>query len=97
MAALEKKTQEKSTNASASIYATRSNEGGMFGLRYHTPPSSTYSLLSPATSVLEADVTELTHVELTQQQKALMEAFRVLRALSIDLRLFVASRGSRDV
>ena len=37
-------------------------------------------------------MTELTHVELTQQQKALLEAFRVLRALSIDLRLFVVSR-----
>ena len=87
MAALEKKEESESPTASASIYATRSNEGGMFGLRYHTPPSSTHSLLSPTTSVLEADMTEL-----TQQQKALLEAFRVLRALSIDLRLFVVSR-----
>ena len=92
MAALEKKEESERPTASASIYATRSNEGGMFGLRYHTPPSSTHSLLSPTTSVLEADMTELTHVELTQQQKALLEAFRVLRALSIDLRLFVVSR-----
>ena len=96
MAALEKKEAE-SASAGTSIYATRSNEGGMFGLRYHTPPSSTHSLLSPTTSVLEADMTELTPVEMTQQQKALLEAFRVLRALSIDLRLFVASRGSHDV
>ena len=92
MAALEEKEESESPTASASIYATRSNEGGMFGLRYHTPPSSTHSLLSPTTSVLEADMTELTHGELTQQQKALLEAVRGLRARAIDLRLFVVSR-----
>lgn len=48
------------------------------------------SVISTASGYADADAaTRLTHFALTPQQRVLLRAFHVLRALAIDLRLFV--------
>lgn len=47
-------------------------------------------MISTASGYADADAaTRLTHFALTPQQRVLLRAFHVLRALAIDLRLFV--------
>ena len=74
----------------AQLYKSRSNEGGLLGRsQYASAPVDT-SVISTTSGYADVDAaTRLAHFSLTPQQHVLLRAFHVLRALAIDIRLFV--------
>ena len=75
------------------LYTSRSNEGGMVGRSQYASAAVDTSVISTASGYADAETaTHLAHFALTPQQRVLLRAFHVLRALAIDLRLFVVVR-----
>lgn len=67
------------------FYQNRSGEGSLFR---KSSSKSNRTLLSDTTGTIHEDLTGK-HIELSPQQEVILKAYRILRSIAIDLRLFV--------
>ena len=68
------------------FYQNRSGEGSFFR---KSSTKSNRNLFLDTTGTIHEDNSVRKHVELSPQQEIIMKAYRILRIIAIDLRLFV--------